>query len=109
MDPIIDSPQWVIVGGCRPDGSGVVLLASTEITRADLEAFADRPEICDLLARPHPGLGLRLVLAVSMTRFVYVWGDTWEEALRYLFNQWEPPRGRHAIANRPAIEDALGG
>lgn len=86
-------PDWVMCG--LPSGDGrVMILASTELSQAELEAQRDHFELID----PYDAFGpiypgpTRYTLRIDMNRFVIVVADTYEQAFRSLFEQWSPKR-----------------
>lgn len=92
-------PDWVMCGTPWPEDGKVAILASTELSQAELEARRDTYridpyELFDLYGfRDAP---MRYTLTVQMDRFVIVMADTYEQAFRSLFEQWSPQRQARA-------------
>lgn len=89
-------PQWVMVGfPATPDlvpavrDNQVAILASTRLTRAELEYTVRHYEFRDWMDfsasfKPHK------TLAVEFDDFVVVVADTYPEALKALLSAWTP-------------------
>ncbi len=87
-DPyMVLTPDFVIVG-CTND-RGVRLLASTELTKAELECHLPEKFYADLIAPPERGRVV-IEMTVGMKRFKLVDAPTWAEAFRHLFDEWAP-------------------
>jgi hypothetical protein len=96
-------PDWVMTGMPAPDGRpGVWLLASKELTRADIESVSERaPDMWlddprDVL--PGPVISRRVTLSVGMRHFIIIEAADYPTAFRDLFARWSPePEPRPAI------------
>ena len=90
-------PDWVILGDGQTDG-GVMVLASTQLTRAELEMVHERHQYLEPLESfrfNHQ----RITLAIEMGKFVIIVAPDYPTAMKRLFEQWEP-----RAADRPAVE-----
>jgi hypothetical protein len=97
-------PDWVMVGTTMP--SGVRLLASKELTHAELEAQFDRAAPWDAydFSIP-PVVSQRITLAAGMRTFIVIDAPDYPSAFRSLFESWTPGPGEHAaLPGVPAIE-----
>jgi len=100
-------PEWVILGagdviiGDGPE-THVAIYASTDLGYAELQAEIDDDPIC---FGPGQRSSLRHVtMSVTMRSYVVVYGATYEEALRILFERWKPERTeRPAIGQQPGL------
>lgn len=98
-------PDWVMLGSPaeQPDGSqGVVLVASTQLNSAELsmELIATAG---DLLGQwPLP----KYMVSADMREYVLIFAKDYGEAMRYLFEQWQPPETRRAAigGSRKALD-----
>ena len=82
-------PDWVMCGVQNPAG-GVRLLASSELTQAELEAQIDRPDIFhDPLFGPSP-VTQRLNLTAEMRTFTMIEAPDYPAAFQALFKHWSP-------------------
>lgn len=100
-------PDWVMCGGPTP--GGVRLLASKDMTYAELEAQRDLPDIDvwadDLFPKMLPPLRIKLI--AGMKTFVIIEAPDYPAAFRGLFEQWTPGPGERAVLpGIPAIEAA---
>lgn len=99
-------PDWVMCG-CPAPG-GVRLLASKDMTHAELEAQFDRAapwDPCDFT--PGPVISQRITLTAGMRTFIVIDAPDYPSAFRVLFGQWTPGPGEHAaLPGIPAIEAA---
>lgn len=90
MTPVDYRPDFVILGAPRPEG-GVVVLASKELTQAELrtelldsdDLFGDR-----ITTRLRD---YRTMLSTELRGYNIVMADTYGEAMAKLFAQWTPP------------------
>lgn len=92
-------PDWVVLGS--PHQNGVMILASKDLTQAELEFERD-----DLMAWGRVeavASHYRITLTVEMRTYVVVFADTYAEAWQRLFQQWQPEEPT-AIEGRRAIE-----
>lgn len=89
------SPDWVVLGTPTDDGK-VAVYASKDLTDAELRYEAEYNhtgrfgEVLRLLHR-------RIELTVGLNTYVIVVADTYEQALRRLFDAWSPEPDRLAI------------
>jgi hypothetical protein len=97
-------PDWVMAGIPAPNGAGVWLLASKELTYAELTAQFDRaPDMYwddprDVI--PGPVVGQRIALTVTMRTFVIIEAPDYPAAFTALFEHLQPGPG----PARPGIE-----
>ena len=98
-------PDWVMCGA--PWNGGVRLLASNDMTHAELSAEFDREIVwTDPFALSAP-LSRRITLTAGLSTFVIVDSPDYPSAFRGLFEQWTPGTGEHAaLPGVPAIEAA---
>jgi hypothetical protein len=87
----IARPDWVIIGGPLPDGTGVALLASKTLTRARLHALATDKVYLGQMSVGWAKTGVFLGLDVSMDDFVVAAGSNYFEALEALFEHFLLP------------------
>lgn len=94
-------PDWVMCGIPWPEGGKVSIIASTELSQAELEAQRDAFDLdpFDVLGPFRMG-PMRYTLRVEMHRFVIVVADTYEQAFRSLFEQWTPARTSAPVGGR---------
>jgi hypothetical protein len=99
-------PDWVMCGW--PSRGGVTLLASKEMTHAELEAqygweeTGMRPDSSPPLLR-----GRRITLTSGLKTFIVIEAPDYATAFKALFEQWTPGPGEHAaLPGIPAIEAA---
>jgi hypothetical protein len=105
-----NKPEWVIVGIQMkpPNGTGVMLLASTEMNYAELETVYYRDHEMDHLGRIHrsePTIR-SIQMNTSVRSFVMVEGDDYPDALLKLFGEWNPngPERPGLIQGAPELE-----
>jgi len=98
----MNKPQWIVIGIQAMPGpeGGVAILASKAISGVTLDAQYDHPSLVD------DGRVVRndaiYTIEATMKDFVIVYGSTYEEAFRRLFNTWDPnpePMPYHPIVN----------
>lgn len=87
----IQRPDWVIIGGPLPDGTGVALLASKTLTSARLRQLATDMVYLGQMTAGWAKTGVFLGLDVTMDDFVMAAGATYLEALEALFEHWSIP------------------
>jgi hypothetical protein len=100
-------PDWVMCG-C-PTAGGVRLVASKDMTHAELEMQFGYQDIYDggLTAAYALPVSRRVTLTAGMTTFVMIDAPDYPTAFRALFEQWTPgPGERVALPGIPAIEAA---
>jgi hypothetical protein len=100
-------PDWVIAGSPTDDGR-VMVIASRRLRHATLredtgyDEYMLSPLLIDAIRRPR---NPRYTLEVEMADFIMVIGDTYQDAMRNLFNEWQPRHNEQpAIDARKAIE-----
>lgn len=83
-------PDWVMLGVPQKD-DGVAVLASTKLTRAELEekfdAFYDDWTMGFMHIDPR-----RFTVSVEMTTFIVVFAPDYATALAELLGEWKPER-----------------
>jgi hypothetical protein len=98
-------PDWVMCG--TPGPLGVRLLASKDMTHAELEAKFDHVMAdtgWDVF--PH-SVSQRITLTAGLKTFIVIDAPDYPSAFRALFEQWTPGPGEHAaLPGIPAIEAA---
>jgi hypothetical protein len=96
-------PDWVMCG--MPWNGGVRLLASKDMTHAELEAKFDHVNVeCGLVYLPVLA-GHRITLTAGMSTFIVIDAPDYPSAFAALFEQWTPgPADRVALPGIPAIE-----
>lgn len=101
-------PDWVILGTANRDGDGVIIYASADLTEAELRVV-ERSDLSDGWPGPKEAF-LRasrvdhVVMSTKMKTYIWVRGATYEDALRTLFEQWEPKRqDRSAVGPQPSL------
>ncbi|MGW6698835.1 hypothetical protein [Nocardia sp. NPDC055049] len=95
-------PDFVILGAPHPEG-GVIVLASKELTQAELRTELNEDELFG-------GYGYdrrigsvlrdyRTTLSTELRGYTMVLADTYGQAMANLFEQWTPPEpaGRQSI------------
>ena len=98
-------PDWVMCG--MPHGVGVRLLASKDMTHAELEAQRDLPDTDPWGSWPSALPPLRITLTAGMKTFTMIEAPDYPTAFRALFEKWTPGPGEHAaLTGIPAIEAA---
>ena len=110
IDPVAAGyghPDWVMCG--VPWNGGVRLLASKEMTHAELDAQFGYTDIWD--GGLTPGYAIpasrRITLTAGMRTFVMIEAPDYPTAFAALFEQWTPGPGDHAaLPGIPAIEGA---
>lgn len=95
-------PDFVMVGVTIDEG--VMLLASNELTEAELNVERD-------IVRDFPGsrqmvVNERYTLSAEMRRYVTIIAPTYAEAFATLFKTWSPERGEQV--GIPAAQSAIG-
>ncbi len=99
----IPRPDWVMFG--TPwSGGKVALLASKELTEAELVREVE--EITDWYDNPIREEPVRMELTVAMRTYTMVVADTYEQALKTLFDTWSPTQAapKQISPTRQAIE-----
>jgi len=96
----IQRPDWVIIGGPLPDGTGVALLASKTLTSARLRQLATDMVYLGQMTAGWAKTGVFLGLDVCMDDFVMAAGADYFEALEALFEHFLLPDFKPA---QPAI------
>jgi hypothetical protein len=101
-----ERPDWVMCGG--PGPCGVRLLASKEMTKAELSVdfgYEDRFMGLDLFdPLPWPR-SRRITLTAGVKTFILIDAPDYPSAFRALFEKWTPgPGERVALPGMPAIE-----
>lgn len=100
-------PDFVIVGTPRPEG-GVRLIASKELTRAELDVQIDTQDIFDVEYLDPVSIqvtGTRYCLTADFRRFVVIDAPDYATAFTDLFRYWTPdPEPRKRIGNQSSIE-----
>jgi hypothetical protein len=94
-------PDWVMLGVSNADGT-VRLIASKELTRAELEYEADYEEIHSLWSLEPPRMVQTSAvyrLTAELRTWVLITAVDYPAAFDALFGQWAPERAR-----RPEIE-----
>jgi hypothetical protein len=100
-------PDWVILGTAERDG-GVVIYASTDLAEAELRVV-ERSDLSDGWPGPREAFARasrvdHVVMSTKMKTYIWVRGATYRDALRTLFEQWEPKRQeRPAVGPQPAL------
>jgi hypothetical protein len=90
--------------GC-PARGGVRLLASKDMTHAELEAQYDWGD--NWQQWPPVLCGQRITLTAGLKTFIVIDAPDYPSAFRALFEQWTPGPGEHvALPGIPAIEAA---
>ena len=96
-------PDWVMCG-C-PARGGVRLLASKDMTHAELEAAYDWADTGPW--SPPVLCSQRLTLTAGLKTFIVIDAQDYPTAIRALFEHWTPGPGEHvALPGIPAIEAA---
>jgi hypothetical protein len=92
-------PDWVMIGIGQPDGS-VSLVASKEMTRAELEYETDTEEVRSWGSWEPLRVQTTAVyrLTAEMRAWVWITAPDYASAFATLFEQWQPGR-----AQRPEI------
>lgn len=81
-------PEWVIFG--VQHSGGVMIFASTELTRAEIEIEYDTPEFQFGPLRSAMDSKMRIELRIGMLSYVMATGETFQEAMARLFAEWNP-------------------
>jgi hypothetical protein len=92
-------PEWVILGVVTPP-EGVMLIASNQMSRAELEAHFENRGLADYLDRASGPFALRTpryTATLWLDRFVMVHGTSYQDALHRLFGQWQPDTSPMAV------------
>jgi hypothetical protein len=98
-------PDWVMVG--VPHNGGVRLLASKEMTHAELSADFGYADIGMTGWDPPALTSRRITLTAGMRTFIMIEAPDYPSAFAALFEQWTPgPAERAALPGIPAIEAA---
>jgi hypothetical protein len=104
----ISRPDWCIIGAPLPDGTGVALLASSKLTKAQLGELAVDTLYPEQITAGWIRTGVFLHLGIDLDDFVMAAGPTYADALEELFKSWVPPVFRPRPAQpedeQPAIE-----
>jgi hypothetical protein len=83
-------PEWVIMGVAKDDGT-VMLVASDQLSYAELEAVIDEEDLVSLYDRRVRILPqTRYEMRGELRSIIYTVGATWMEAFTRLFGLWEP-------------------
>jgi hypothetical protein len=95
--PQVMLPDWVVLGVRTDDG--VIVIASTEMTQAELRYEVDlEHDFRSVTARAVPNRDTqRYHLTTTMKRFVMVMGATYAEAMTNLFGMWSPDDDQRAL------------
>lgn len=105
MNCQVIAPDWVMLGVQAPDG--VLVYASTDLTRAELEAKINRPGLFNLWEQDRFQAPPTVIeMQATMGSFVVAVGADYTEALRTLFEHWSPEDGdrRDPTHEQPSIE-----
>lgn len=113
-DTMLMRPDWVILGIDMGD-EGVAVIASSELTQAELRNEVSYEPLWAWSERVEP-VENRFIMETTMTKYVWIRGKTYRDALRTLFERWEPGRkdersGRYALPEKtvdPTPIDAVG-
>ena len=98
-------PDWVMCG-CPVPG-GVRLLASKDMTHAELSADYGYADIGVPGWDPPVLTSRRITLTAGMSTFIMIEAPDYPSAFAALFEQWTPGPGEHrALPGIPAIEAA---
>ena len=98
-------PDWVMCG--MPWNGGVRLLASKDMTHAELSADFGYADIGIPGWDPPAMTSRRITLTAGMSTFVLIEAPDYPSAFAALFEQWTPgPADRVALPGVPAIEAA---
>jgi hypothetical protein len=97
-------PKWVMAG-LEWDGPGVLLLASDQLSRAQLDFEARRYEfrdMADLAANFAPSLALTAVIETRPSAgrkdgYVLIAAPDWAQAMQALFGEWTPDPEQPAL------------
>ena len=97
-------PKWVMVG-LEWDGPGVLLLASDQLSRAQLDFEARQYEfrdVADLQRNFAPSLALTTIIetrpaAGRKDGYVLIAAPDWAQAMQALFSQWTPDPEQRAL------------
>jgi hypothetical protein len=97
-------PKWVMVG-LEWDGPGVLLLASDQLSRAQLDFEARQYEfrdMADLRRNFAPSLALTTIIetrpaAGRKDGYVLIAAPDWAQAMQALFSQWAPGPEQRAL------------
>jgi hypothetical protein len=97
-------PKWVMVG-LEWDGPGVLLLASDQLSRAQLDFEARQYEfrdMADLQRNFAPSLALTTIIetrpaAGRKDGYVLIAAPDWAQAMQALFSQWTPDPEQRAL------------
>jgi hypothetical protein len=100
-------PDWVMLGVPGPvPGGKVWLIASRELTRAELEVAVNYEDIWDDEVFPVTSVltSRKITLSCQMGKFVLIEADDYAAAFNALFEQWSPQPGqRVALPGTPAL------
>jgi len=97
---VVQRPEWVIVGA--RSGDGYLVIASTKLTRAEVEAEVDwRSERFGGSPYRLDSYSTRYTMVVTMETFVMAYGASYGEALRTVMNTWSPDEG---FGRSPALD-----
>ncbi|MDE1673781.1 hypothetical protein [Nocardia gipuzkoensis] len=97
-------PDFVILGLPKPDG-GVIVYASKDLRRAELDYFAEYGENAAFLARPRP-IRRGYTLTTEMGRIAIATGTDYADAMRNLFTMWQPPTPDRSIDAPRSLESS---
>ncbi|MCX5066629.1 hypothetical protein OOJ91_12145 [Micromonospora lupini] len=99
LEPTRRGPDWVLYGERLADGQAAVF-ASTELTGAELRYERDMLFPVDSLYAPERDK-TRIYLTVQMKAYVMVVADTYQQAMRSLFDEWSPDGDQLALPAAP--------
>lgn len=107
-DQELGHPEWVILGVKQWNGNGYAVVASKELSRAELTVLIETPPVVQYGPLLYRGADrVRGVdLTVRMKNYVMTWGATYADALANLMRFWAPDDDAPALASPapPAIE-----
>lgn len=99
--PMYGRPDWVLLG--VPNGIGVTVFGSLEMTEAELRAERELPLVpvgrFDML---EPGT-TRYFISAQMKTFTMAHGETYAAALSVLFGYWDADARRDPARMPPAL------
>jgi hypothetical protein len=110
FDPRGSRPDWVMIGIHAPDSS-VFIIASKELTSAELTAEADTMDIMSGWYTETVRVDvvrMRYLLSCDMRSYVIVHAPNYGAAFQHLFQQWSPEAPTNdAIAARRRLDREL--
>ena len=96
-------PDWVMLGMRDPARDGVMLLASKELTLAELSYEAEVADYGWAFEIRQAIVSHRYELRAEMATYVIITAPTYEQAFEHLFRTWRPDDYRTGPA--PELED----